>query len=200
MLDGWNADRLNVYALATEEYTLSPGQSVYTCGPTGDFDRPERPQRIETAFLLRGADRDELEVITDDATYARRRRDTGSGAASVLYVDGASPLANLYFNPTPAAADTVELHCWATLYGYENEEQLVELPPGYADAIAYNLALRLAPEWGKKIRDDVERGAQRGMALIQAANSPVPLLEPDVALLSIGCPGGSSYDIRTNSF
>lgn len=49
------------------------------------------------------------------------------------------------------------------------------LPSGYDDAIVYNLAVRIAPEYGKKASDDVIALSASTLKLIRRAAAPAPL-------------------------
>jgi hypothetical protein len=54
----------------------------------------------------------------------------------------------LHLNPVPSAADTLVLYTWQQLSRFAATSDTFDLPPGYARAIRYNLALELAPEYG----------------------------------------------------
>jgi hypothetical protein len=58
----------------------------------------------------------------------------------------------------------------------------VTLAPGYAEAIEYNLALRLAAPYGATIDPDVRRQAGQALAWVKTANTRITDLAIDVAL------------------
>ncbi len=66
-----------------------------------------------------------------------------------VYYDPTFPIGNLYFYPAPSQAG--QLHLWTDtiLTDFSNLNQSVNLPQGYARALKKNLALELAPEYGK---------------------------------------------------
>ncbi len=59
----------------------------------------------------------------------------------------------------------------------------VSLPSGYSDAIAYNLAVRLAIEWDKPLRPEIAQLAIETKAAVELHNAPSPLMECDGAVL-----------------
>src|SRR5690242_5956509 len=46
MLDSWNAERLMIYTVARQVFSLVANKQAYTLGSGGDFDTP-RPPKIE---------------------------------------------------------------------------------------------------------------------------------------------------------
>ena len=65
-----------------------------------------------------------------------------------------------------------------------NQSDTVSVPPGYADAIRYNLAVKLAPEWGRTITPEVAEMARTSKAAIQRLNLPAPVMLCDPAMLN----------------
>jgi hypothetical protein len=69
----------------------------------------------------------------------------------------------------------------------------LSLPDGYSDAIIYNLAVRLAPDYGRMVPDLVMMTAAESMATIKRAGHRPSYLSADDGLLSVG----RSYNILT---
>jgi hypothetical protein len=69
-----------------------------------------------------------------------------SGGAT-LYLDSLKPLDN----PSSLSSD-------------------IQLPPEYQEAIVYNLAIRMAPEFGKSVSAEVSVLASAGMTALQTKN------------------------------
>src|ERR1700730_16749774 len=51
LVDAWNADPLNHYAILSEQHTLSAGVGIYTLGAGGSFSGT-RPVVIESANII----------------------------------------------------------------------------------------------------------------------------------------------------
>lgn len=72
-------------------------------------------------------------------------------------------------------------------------DSTVSMPDGYEDALIYNLAVRIAPEYGRMIPDAVALVAVESKAGVKRANHKPLYLEVDGALLS----RGGTFDIFT---
>jgi len=173
MLDAWATERLNVYQIVRETAALTAGQASYLLSDLSIA----RPTRIDAAGILPSGSTTEtnLELLT----LARYR----AGAAG-LYTDNAYPSPTIHLTPTPAAGDELVLYTWQPFTAFADTSETVEFPSGYADAIRYNLAVKLAPEWGALLRADVAKMATESKAAIQSLNMPRLEMRVDPALLS----------------
>jgi hypothetical protein len=194
MIEAWNTERLNVFTIARDVYTVTAGRQVNTIGVGGNFNAP-RPTRIESAGILYSAGaalESPLRLLDSDEWARVPIKSITSALPGSLYNDGAYPLANLYLFPVPSIGLQIALYTWRALGGFGSTAENVTFPPGYADAIRYNLACRLAPEWGRPIRPDVLELAQRSLASIKRLNRPMPTLDCDPAILRRGSGGAGS--------
>src|SRR5262252_3310457 len=187
MLDSWSLEHLNIYTVGRTSYPLS-GKASYTFGPSGDF--PDRPLRIESAaWILSGSSDYEYPVpVITDQRWQLGGGPSPSGAQGVYY-DNGFPLATVYLRPAPAVqtATQLVLYTWTPLTGVDEETQDVVFPPGYADAIRYNLAERCALEWGKVAQDGVHALAISSKAAIKSFNmQPIEMDATDGGALGCG--------------
>jgi hypothetical protein len=72
----------------------------------------------------------------------------------------------------------------------------LSLPDGYADALVYNLAVRLAPDYGRMVPDMVVMAAIESMATIKRTGHRPSYLKVDDGLL----PHGQTYNILTGEY
>ena len=88
----------------------------------------------------------------------------------VFYYDASFPLANMYIYPVPQS--TVEFHMFVdnVLSDFVNLTDTVNLPPGYVRALKLNLAMELAPEYGKKPDQQLISSALQAKANIKNNN------------------------------
>lgn len=190
MLDAWSIEHLNIYTIDRAVYPLS-GQSSFTIGPGGDFDVP-RPVRIESAALMYGATETPMPVLTE------QRWTMGGGPAgygySGVYSDKAYPLITVYLRPPNLNAEQFVLYTWQVLANVVDENATVAFPPGYGDAIRYNLAVRLAPEWSRESRPDVLDLAIQSKAAIKSFNMQTPEMDGTDGGAISGC---SAFNIYT---
>ena len=69
---------------------------------------------------------------------------------TIVGADTAYPLINVRVWPPPSAAPgTIELGYWTPIVVFSAVSDAIALPPGYEDALHFNLAIALAPMWLK---------------------------------------------------
>ncbi|HVZ39374.1 MAG TPA: hypothetical protein VHI13_08865 [Candidatus Kapabacteria bacterium] len=194
MFDSWNVDRLLIFATPPEVFNLVGGVSTvsgtyYTIGPGGAFNTT-RPVQIERANILLNAGgsitRIPLQILNMDQWQALRVPATPSSFPTSIWYDEtystAAPigLGRIYTYPVANMPVQIELFTWSALPNFPNIQSSVILPPGYWDALVYNLAIRVAigilePDPG------VVALAQSSLARLEAANSPEPRIVSDPA-------------------
>lgn len=180
MLGSWRNERLLAYALVEHSLTLTANDGQYTIGSGGDINTT-RPVKIESAFC-RDDDLDTpIEVI--DKTIWDRIGDKTETAEIVeyLYYDPAMSSGNLNFWPIPSVANAVKITVWAPLSEFSAASDTVTLPPGYEDALAYNLAVRISPEYGEGVTPLVIQLAQETKAAIKRVNIPRTTVNTDLS-------------------
>jgi hypothetical protein len=188
MLEAWSLERLNIFTVQPATYPLVGGQQVYTIGEgAADFDAP-RPIRLERVnrkiFAETGAYELPVEILNMEQWADIGIKSTLSTIPTRCYLDNQYPVANLHFWPVPSVTCEVVLYTWQAIQtGYTDVAVDVVYPPGYSDAIRYNLATRLAPEWGVSLRPDVAELAISTKAAIKRINKPTMYLGCDDALL-----------------
>jgi hypothetical protein len=201
MLDAWNADRFKIYQISRALHSLVASTATYTIGSGGTFN-VARPARIERAGLVVAgtspAKEEPLKLYNSDE-WADIEKKTQEGRPSVLYDDFAFPLSTLSLWKVPDTTHQLALYTWSQLSAFTDLTNDVTFPPGYQDALRYNLALRLAPEWGIAPRRDVMEMARSSRAAIESENLqrvPVEMkLDPSL-------PGtyGRFFDFDNNSY
>lgn len=168
MMGSWANDRLLVYHLVQENFALSSASS-FTIGPGGAFNTV-RPVMIDGGFIresdqdypLRVIGRDDYDRISSKSTQDRPDR---------LFYDPSFPLGRVYFYPSPTGG-TAFLNMQKILQSFPAGITAVSLPPGYEEALAYSLAVRIAPEYGRPISQEVASVAVSTLAGIQRINAP----------------------------
>lgn len=205
MLDTWGAKRLLVYAIQILQYTFVPAQNIYTIGPGGDFSTgtAERPEKIERANLILNDNepdiRRPIEILTFERWSEIKAQDVTTDIPLAIYPDKAFPLGNLYVYPVPDKAYPFELYVWQQLSQIASVNATITLPPAYAEAIKYNLAIRLSLEWGKPLKPGVAVLAQQALAALESQNAPQPKLRNDAHFLSIRRGSRPTFNIRDGS-
>lgn len=194
MLDSWSTEGLIVDARVRETFTFTAGDGTYTLGTGGDFST-DRPLRIENASVIQSGSTLEMpiEIITVDQYAEIGLKSLQSSFPTRLYAEGTYPLETLNFWPVPSEAATLVLYSWKPLATYASANVDVELPQGFARALRYNLAVELAPEYGKAVSAEIAAIAQESKDNLKRMNTKVNVLSCDQAVLA----RPSSFNIYT---
>jgi len=201
MLDAWSADRLMVFTITISEFPLIVGQQTYALGTGGDFDIP-RPARLDRAGIVSLNNPSQplelpLEMLTTDQWAAVPVKNITSALPQKLYNDGAFPFMNLSFWCVPTQTVNVRLYYWTLLQQFADLTTDYEFPPGYFEAIKYNLAVRLAAEnIGTLISPAVAALAIASIMRIKTINLPELDLRVDAALSA----KGRHYNWRSDTY
>lgn len=200
MLDAWNAERLMIFTLTKTVFTLVPGQQTYTCGSGGDFDIP-RPAKIEDAYIIQLQNPAQplelqLPMYTDEQWAGIPVKNIVSTLPNVFYDDGAFPFRNLSYYPIPSILVQTALWTWTSLQLCSDLTTVMSFPPGYQEAFRFNLATRLAPEYGVQTPIEVAAYALESKARLKSYNIPDINIMSDRALLG----EGGYYDYRADLY
>lgn len=164
MIDSWSIQGGSIYTETIETFNLT-GATSYTIGSGGVFNTT-RPVKIRAAtYTLSGADtyEENLEVLSMEE-YAYQTDKTVSGYPKRVYYDAGYPLGKFYFLPIPSSG-VFKLFSEKPLTNYTSVNDSIILPPGYERALRYNLAVEIAPEFGKQANQTV------GMIAFESKNA-----------------------------
>jgi hypothetical protein len=185
MIDSWSNESLMIPNKVREVFTLTASKGVYTIGPAGDFITA-RPMQIENALLQVTTTTPTLELpikILNKYQYAGIiLKATQSTYPLYLYAEGTYPAETIDLWPVPSKVSNIALYSWKQLQTFADLSTVVVLPPGYHRAIRYNLAIELAPEYGKTISAEVAKIAADSLAAIKRKNEVPHYLMVDDAL------------------
>lgn len=170
MLSSWRNERLMVYAIQEETLSMVASQSSYTIGPSGDLNTT-RPVKIEHAFLRASGVDYPVQIINDREYADIPEKTTDTDIIEKLYYAPSMSTGTLYVWPTPNTANVLHLFTWTPLSEIATSSTTITLPPGYEEMIVFNLAPRLAPEYGVQISQEVAGYAVDSMAAIKRINS-----------------------------
>ena len=181
MLDSLNIQHDGIYSINNQRYTLAPPKLSYTIGidPLGvqhaDFPVP-RPVRIDQARLVMTNSPTPvylpLVIATADQWASITVRQVPTTVPQVMYCDYNYPLSRLFFWGYPTSSCDVELWQWQPFTAFATITDSVVLPPGYSDMFVYNLAVRLADQFGTVAPPNVQTEARRKLGRVKALNSP----------------------------
>jgi hypothetical protein len=192
MIDQWGTHAQTMYVPRRVLVPLVIGVQTYTVGVGGVINYPA-PMTIDAASYLTTASvptEVSLELSTDQAYVGQPMKTlTGAPPQAVSYTRGA-PLGEIWVWPVPSVATTLVLYWREPVQQFPDLTTPVDLLPGYAKALRTNLALELAPEFGRVVDPMVDRLARESLADIKRANVPYMEVGMDAALVD-----GGGYNI-----
>ena len=173
MLAEWNAQGLAVFSIVKESFLLTANTGDYEIGP--DASAPfnvTRPEKIEAWAVYDTSGGSNGGKPVDAATFAKGADDRALSAAMVtmLNYDAAFPDGQIHLYPKPNGG-YLELWVWEQFTAISDFAATALLfPPGYLKAIVYNLAVDLAPLFGRQIDPGVQAIANSTKQTLGATN------------------------------
>lgn len=203
MMDAWSADRLQVFTINIGTFPLVPGQQVYTLGTGGNFNapRPARIDRISIVSLTNPAQPLELDIkiYTDQDWQGIPVKNITTTLPLGVYPDGSFPFNNLSYWPIPNVVVNTILYGWTALTQFPDLVTDETFPPGYLEALRYNLAVRLIAEmpgnYNPVTMQAIMKIAVESLARIRSMN--LPTVQAHYGDIPGG--GGGRYDYRSDT-
>jgi len=198
LIDSWGVHAQTMYVPRRVLVPLSVGVQTYTFGVGGVINHPAPLTLDAASYLTTASVPAEIYLeIASDQTYVGQpvKTLTGTSPEAVSYTRGA-PLGEIWVWPVPSVASTLVLYWREPVQAFPDLVTAVDLLPGYARALRCNLALELAPEFGRQADPLVVQMARESLADVKRANLPYLEVAMDEALLG-DCGGG--YSILTDS-
>jgi hypothetical protein len=192
MVSGWAKQRLTIALTTRSTEDLVSGTAAYTIGP--DVVAPNFIQVVPAtisgvAIVASDGTETPLKPYTEDE-YRLETNKVQTGQPARYRFKRSHPEASITFWPVPDAAYEVALYWPEPLGQFATLTTQYLLSDGYEDALDYNLAVHLAPEFGKALDQTVAALASETLATIKRANTEDADLTVDPALL-IGSAGYS---------
>jgi hypothetical protein len=189
MLDSWSLDRLLVYQLLQENFSLVAGTASYTIGSGATFNTT-RPTRVDYPSFVRdvnGYDQP-VRIITPEAYKTLVAKGTGNTYPGYLAYDptyDASGYGVIYVYPKPTTGLTLYINSWKQLQSFSAVTTTLALPPGYQRAIETNLAIEICPGY-IDLQPEAIKNAKEAKALIKGVNLPDPIMRIEDAAAGRG--------------
>lgn len=180
MLASWNSRKSPVLARTRVTHTLTSGTATYTIGSGATIDAA-RPLAIDAAFL-RESDRDYgLRVMGSDRYDSIAYKATPGRPGRIYYEPGPST-GTIRLDKAPSSAYVLHLTTLAPLTAVASLDTEIGMAAEAEDAIKYNLAVRMAPEYGREASRTVQILARDTLAdyetWVGSFRIPQPALDP----------------------
>ena len=203
LIDQWNAREELIFSHSFLQFNLQANHSPHTIGPGGDFNLQIRPVKIVSgAFILNSGSATPVDSpflnMRDADWWARNPLKTlTSSVVTDLYYDPGSPLGNCNFYPICNVANPVRLEVWNSLAQAVSLQTSIGLVQGYWDALVCDLAVRLAPSFGRAVSQDLREQWNRAMRIIEANNNKPPKIQTDSGMSSSRSGGRPDFNFLT---
>lgn len=189
MISSWSNDSLLIYARTLESFTLATSSLSYLLGPSQTLNTTRPVKIVHASIRSNGTDYD-LEIIGAEEFESIPVKSVQGSPSDVMTYDNGYPYMTLRFYTLPAVGDILRLLSEKVLTSFSALDTTVDLPPGYEEAIQYNLAFRLVPTYGVPMPPEILLMAKESLGSIKLAvakNRPMPHLPS----------GGQPYSILT---
>lgn len=193
MLDEWSNEGLMCFRQVDTTHSTVSGTASYTIGTGATWDTT-RPIRIDRAFVRDGTIDYPLEMMPG-AEYQQIREKTYSSLPRCLYYLPSVTTGSVNLWPVPDAVYTIGISRRMPFTQFLSVSADVELPPGYAQALRYALAVELAPEYGKPFVEFLQQAIDKKAILKRTNSEPKAKSYIDPFLV-----GNVQSDIYTDDF
>lgn len=188
MLNAWAADATTLAITNRVTATLTAGTSQRTIGPTGNIVT-QRPVYIDAVnYLIPGAT-PPVEVpmgaMTDQQFEALSIKSLSSSLPMLFYYQTSvtSDNGTMIFWPVVNQSVDIALYLPAAVAEPSTLATVLTVPPGYQDAIHYDLAYRLCGPFGRPIPDGLPQLRQNALMVMKRPNQEPMILSVDQALV-----------------
>lgn len=198
MIGSWSTESLLIFARVRESFAITASVQSYTMGVGGDFNT-SRPQKIDEAYLsVAGSTTVEypVRILSLSEWASIGVKSISSEIVTDLYAEGTYPLETINLYPNPSVANSLVLWSWKPLTSVTTLDTVISLPPGYEEALIYNLAIRLSPEYGRPVVAEVASIATDSKAAIKRMNHKPSYLRVD----DVPADHGSGFNILTGDY
>lgn len=176
MLSFWSGEEIFARAYVTETFPIQGGIRQYTWGTSGLTDFvSNRPMSVITAGLLYTANNNliiPMEVIGSDHYQAFGDRLIVSGPPQIIFPDMLFPNAVMNLYPIPDQGYSIIFTSVKDLAGMTDLNIPFSIDNIYYMPMVYNLAVFMAPEFGKTPSPAITALAAKGYASLVKVTSP----------------------------
>ena len=195
MLGEWDNDGF-LTLREQQNFSVSSGTASYSIGDGETWDG-NKPLKILVAYLRDSDGYDHPLTIINEKEYMEIYDKDSEGRPTRLFYQPAETTGTVYLYPEPDDAYTIYLLNHKEFTEYTALTTTISLPSGYLNALKFNLAVEIAPEYEREPSQWVISQATKKLAAIKSTNVKKPgPMKFDNALT--GQPG--IYDIDSDSY
>jgi len=164
MLASWNTEGASL---------VGRQRMVASIGFSNSLALPQRPVKIDAASTsINGVD-SALEIVDAAGWEAIPVPEKAMQSIFIrkLYCDYLFPNSTVYIWPTPRLSGSLEMWIYAVMTQFASLTDTITLPDGYEAGLRWNLAVNLAPEYGRPLDQVVMANAQNFKASLVQLNA-----------------------------
>ena len=187
MIRGWSNENVMIYSISQDTLTMS-GAASYTIGSGGDLN-------TEWPIEIKGAVVDTIynQKVIGESRYRMLKRSVLGSTSAYIYYNPVYPLGVLY--PWPTGGSSMVIDSLKMLSDPATLTTDIEFPPPYDAAIKFNLAVELAPEYGKDPSAIVQIRAAETLKTIRSKNMAAQMNEAHPDIKQLTRPYRTNYNI-----
>lgn len=200
MMDGWAAEPLTIFQKSTLTFSTVAGQQSYTLGVNAGqtvYNWPVSALPAEYDAVTQGISGGleiPLGIDTEIEWASITIKSMQSGILNEMYPQIAATSHILNFWPVPNAILPVNLYVAQRIAAFTATNNVVALPPGYQEAITFELAIKCSSKFGASIPAWLPDAWRDAKGKIAAANFPFLDQKVDPALIRRSTRLGGSID------
>ena len=174
MIDSWRNEGLMASSVTELSAIMVVGVSSYTLGAAGTFSTT-RPLAVLDAYMRQYNVDTKVNLLTFEEWDALQYKIAQSNIVTDVFYNPVFPVAELKVYPVPKSANILVLIARTDLTGFTALSDIVSLPAGWERALAYNLAIEIAPEYGTIPNQAVVKSANDSKTAIKHTNNLAPI-------------------------
>jgi hypothetical protein len=148
LIKAFHADGMPLWKITSYTFTVTSGTASYTIGPSQTLNTVQPLKVLQGFYTLTGGDNTPLNVY-NRYDFMNLPQDNSSGTPVNLYYQPLRTTGVIQLWPTPDDSTTeITIHYQAPFEDMTTSTDDFDFPPYWIQALIYNLAWALAPEYG----------------------------------------------------
>jgi hypothetical protein len=169
MMDSWNTERGMIYCISEETFSTVAGQADYSSTLLAEG----RPIRVDAMRAVQSQVNYPISIIDNQSWNEIVYKDVLSIPVN-CWIEYGFPNATFHFYPKPDSVYEIFVMLWHPLTSDFELATVLEMPPGYAEAIVNNLAVAISGYFGRPVTPDMRNDARNSRSRLRRINY-VPL-------------------------
>ena len=184
MIGTWANEALLIYAHTRDTIPLVAATGLYTLGETGTIVTTRPMEALDMSYVVYQNISYPCPLMTIEQYNSIPFKGQTAQFPWTLWYEDTFPNGSLTVYPTPNEASTLIFTSKKQLAGFSSLTDAASLPPGYFDALCFNMAVYWCPEFdGASIPPQVMQQAINTKRLIKRTNTKPLVMKLPAAVL-----------------